>query len=157
MGRSDPYYRNNALGAAHLQMAGYTGARTEGWGGGTEGIVVPHPDSPHHQIEIGQQPDYRGEGWQFRVMRHPEDPGYDQEGVKLGRSQIHRLTQHSGPEKKMQRDDEFNSVVHAHPRELPRHVEDFVKHPQVRAAVQRDRNAIETRGHGGNTLGPQFR
>lgn len=154
--RSDPYYRNNAVAAAHLQMAGHTGARTEGWGGGTEGIVVPHPTSPHHQIEVGQSPDERGGGWNLRVMRHPDDPEYDQGGLNLGKAQINRVVGAPQPEKKMYRDDHYSSTVQAHPRDLPRVVDDFVNHPHVRAAVQRDVNAIQTRRPSGGHLGPQF-
>lgn len=155
--RSDPYYRNNAVAAAHLQMAGFTGARAESWGGGTEGIVVPHPDSPHHNIEIGQHPDYRNAGWQFRVTRDPEDPGYQQEGIPLGRTQMKRLVS-PGPEKKQDRDDEYNSTVHAHPRQLPEKLKDFVEHPQVRNAVKADVERIKTeRKMPGPLSGDQFR
>lgn len=58
----------------------------------------------------------------------------------------------------MQHDDEYNAIVQTHPRDLPRVVQDFVEHPHVRAAVQRDMNEIQKRGPnaGGTNLGPQF-
>lgn len=151
--RSDPYLRNNAVAVAHLQMAGHP-ARTEGWGGGTEGIVVPHPNGLH-QVEIGQHPDTRDGSWAFRVARHPDDPGFEQEGLHLGRAQINRLPS-PGPETKQPRDDEYDALVTSHPRDLPQHLQDFLEHPHVRDAVKRDTDQIRTERKMPGPLGPQF-
>jgi hypothetical protein len=152
--RSDAYRRNNAVATAHLQMAGHASARTEGWGGGTEGVVVPLETG--HQLEVGQHPDIRDGSWHMRVVRHPDDPGYEQEGLHLGRTQMNRVPS-PGPENRQPRDDEFNAAVTSHPRDLPGHVDAFLKHPQVRAALRNDMEKMKTERKMPGPLGDQFK
>lgn len=153
--RYDPYHDGNKVAAAHLQMSGFQ-ASTEGWGGGTEGIRVAHPSSPHHDIEIGQSPDTRDGSWQFRLMRKPEDPDYEQDGIRLGRTQMNRVPS-PGPEKRQPRDDEYNAMVTAHPRDVAQHLQSFLEHPHVRDAVKLDSERIKTeRKMPGPLNGDQF-
>lgn len=146
--RSDPYYRNNAKAAVELHSAGHRSARTEDWAGGTEGVVVPLETG--HQVEIGQSPDHRDGTWNMRVLRHPDDPGYSQDGIKLG--DPGRGARIPSRSKEPVYDDHYSSTVVAHPRELPGHVAAFVNHPQVRKAIGDDmaKMKAERATRGGN-------
>ncbi len=153
--RSSPYKRNNAKAAVELRSAGHSGVHTEGWGGGTEGVVLPLETG--HRLEIGQQPDTRDGTWGMRIVRHPNDPGYEQEGIKLGAPQGPRVPSRG---KSPYGDDHYNSTVVAHPRELPAHVDAFLAHPQVRQALQADmakqKAERAVRGEHRRPLGEQF-
>lgn len=156
MGRSDPYRRNNAKAAVELHSAGHRGAHTEGWGGNTEGVVLPLETG--HRLEIGQSPDHRDGTWGMRIVRHPNDPGYQQEGIELGAPKGPRVP--SRGREPSYGDDHYNSTVVAHPRELPAHVDAFLRHPQVVGALQHDVAKLKAeraaRGEHRRPLGEQF-
>lgn len=152
MSRSDPYHRNNAKAAVELQSAGHRSVHTEGWGGGTEGVVLPLETG--HRLEIGQHPDARDGSWNMRIVRHPDDPHYEQDGLKLGETAGPRVPSRST---KPVYDDHYSSTVVAHPRELPQHVDAFLQHPQVQNALKVDVAKMRTERKAPGPLGPQFK
>lgn len=162
MSVEDAYYRNTARGARELQKAGHRGAVDESWAGGFRGIAVPLESG--HRVEIAAPSPGEWEHWSARVVRHPDDPGYEQDGLHLGEPKGNRVTSSGQPRADVPwlkpTDDTHNASFSAHPRDLPAKVHEFLGHPQVREALRADTAKIKAeravRGENRRPLGEQF-
>lgn len=153
------YLRNTARGADALKRAGHP-AVDEDWAGGFRGIAVPLETG--HRLEIAAPLPGEWDHWSARVVRHYDDPGYEQEGLRLGEPKGQRVSSSGNAARtwKVPHDDTHDSVFSAHPRELPAKVSEFLAHPQVRKAITDDiakqRAERAVRGENPRPLGPQF-
>lgn len=164
MAKSDPYRRNNAVAAAHLQMNGFAGARTADWGGNTQGVEVPLETG--HTLQVGQSPDGPNGEWHIAIRRSGEaDTG---DNLRLGELPAGVSRRLDGPVGVTHRgvplggaDDSYTASVVSHPANIHQHVKNFLKHPQVQRAIAEDARAMRQRrppsaGPRSGYLGGQF-
>lgn len=127
MSRPDPregpykaYLRNTSSAAVHLRRAGFAGATNNSWAGGYRGVDIPLETS--HQVALAAPLPGEWRHWTARITEHPDHPHYEQEGLP-------------GSE-----DHEFD----AHPRDVAKHVQDFLRQPKTMQAMsesmKRNRN-----------------